>query len=470
MMLRLDHGTAYNHTLKISVIDPSTDPDGWSWERFQQLFEERVHLLPSLRLRFMDTPLGVNHPIWVEDPDFNLSSHVRRVRCPEPGGQREFCTLVEQLYAHPMDPKRPLWEAWVVEGLEGGRVAIVFLLHHAYTDGVGALGMLEDVYTKEPDNSSPPAPPFTPQPLPSSLRRLAWGLRDQVGMPRKVIGAVAALRDRRRLEAGYRNSGRDLPPSPFGGSDPTPFRRGLSRDRRFACESFTLAEIREIRKALGVTINDVFLACSAGGLRKWLERRGSAPDKPMVGTMPFSTLPLADRAEPGNHSSIDYVRLHAEIADPLERLRAASASAEVTKVHFNETKDADLTSIVEILPSAAVSLLARLNARTQGKFDPFSNVVVSNVPGPREPLYLGRWRIERWFSTGQLSHGATLNLTVWSYSEQFNLCVLADAKVVPDVWELLGDVREALDELLVLARAHTGEPGDPEGQPAGKAH
>lgn len=138
LMLYLDGGSAYNHTLKISVLDPSTDPDGWSWPKARQMFEERAHLLPVFRLRYLPTPLGLHHPIWVEDPEFDLDAHVRRVVCPAPGGMAEFCALVEQIYAHPLDRDRPLWQTWVVEGLDGGRVALVTLLHHAYSDGVGA--------------------------------------------------------------------------------------------------------------------------------------------------------------------------------------------------------------------------------------------------------------------------------------------------------------------------------------------
>ena len=150
LMLYLDGGSAYNHTLKISVLDPSTDPDGWSWPKARRMFSERVHLLPVFRLRYLPTPLNLHHPIWVEDPDFDLDAHVRRVVCPAPGGMEEFCALVEQIYAHPLDRDRPLWQTWVVEGLEGGRVALVTLLHHAYSDGVGVLDMLARSTTTRP--------------------------------------------------------------------------------------------------------------------------------------------------------------------------------------------------------------------------------------------------------------------------------------------------------------------------------
>lgn len=450
----LTWGQGADAALKISVLDPSTDPDGWSWPKARQMFEERAHLLPVFRLRYLPTPLGLHHPIWVEDPEFDLDAHVRRVVCPAPGGMAEFCALVEQIYAHPLDRDRPLWQTWVVEGLDGGRVALVTLLHHAYSDGVGVLDMLAAFYNDTPDEAPVVAPPWEPPPLPSTRQRLGWALRDLPSRLGKIAPTVRAVRDRVRIEREFAKDGdRRVPPTFDRSAPPGPFQRGLSRSRRFSCESFPLAEVREVSKTLGVTINDVFLACVAGAVRRYLERCGSPPTDAMVATMPLAVTPAAERAHPGNYSSVDYVWLRADIADPLERLHATHLAAEATKQHFAQTKDADVGAVVELLPERLISGLARANARTKGRFDTFKNVVVSNVPGPREPRYLGRWRVDQWFSTGQISHGATLNMTVWSYCDQFNLCVMADAVAVRNTWELLGGFRASHEELLAAARA-----------------
>lgn len=459
LMLYLDSGSAYNHTLKISVLDPSTDPGGWSWPKARRMFEERVHLLPVFRLRYLPTPLGLHHPIWVEDPDFDLDAHVRRVMCPAPGGMAEFCTLVEEVYAHPLDRDRPLWQTWVVEGLEGGRVALVTLLHHAYSDGVGALDMLSAFYDETPTDTAVLPGPWAPQPLPSTMLRLRWALWDLPARARKVGPTARALRARVRIEREFANGGeRRVPPAFDCSAPPGPFQRGLSRSRRFACATFALNDVRQVSKALDATINDVFLACAAGGVRRHLERMGALPAEPMVATMPLAVTPAAERNHPGNYSSVDYVWLHAQIADPLARLRATRVSAQATKEHFALTKDADIGAIVELLPSRAISGLARLNAKTKGRFDTFKNMVVSNVAGPREQRYLGQWRVVRWYSTGQISHGATLNLTVWSYGDQFNLCALADAVVIPDIWDLVHGFGESLNELLALTGANATPP------------
>lgn len=299
LMLYLDGGSAYNHTLKISVLDPSTDPDGWSWPKARQMFEERAHLLPVFRLRYLPTPLGLHHPIWVEDPEFDLDAHVRRVVCPAPGGMAEFCALVEQIYAHPLDRDRPLWQTWVVEGLDGGRVALVTLLHHAYSDGVGVLDMLAAFYNDTPDEAPVVAPPWEPPPLPSTRQRLGWALRDLPSRLGKIAPTVRAVRDRVRIEREFAKDGdRRVPPTFDRSAPPGPFQRGLSRSRRFSCESFPLAEVREVSKTLGVTINDVFLACVAGAVRRYLERCGSPPTDAMVATMPLAVTPAASAPTP----------------------------------------------------------------------------------------------------------------------------------------------------------------------------
>jgi diacylglycerol O-acyltransferase / wax synthase len=160
------------------------------------------------------------------------------------------------------------------------------------------------------------------------------------------------------------------------------------------------------------------------------------------------------------------VWLHAEIAEPVERLRASRASAKGTKEHFAATKDTDISKIVEIVPGPLVSALVWADEKTKGRYSPFKNVAVSNVAGPRRPLYLGQWKLDQWFSTGQVAYGGALNFTVWSYVDQFNLAALADAEVIPDAWPLIAGFRASLDELLTTAevrpnRNHSPAPSTP---------
>ena len=315
------------------------------------------------------------------------------------------------------------------------------LFHHAYTDGIGAIEMMQNVYSEVHDDTACRPAAWEPGPAPSASRRLAWALRDLPALLRQVPMTARAVRERVRIEREIASVRPGLCPSSLDRSPAGPFQRGLSRNRRFACETFPLSTLRSISAAYGTTINDVFLSCVAGSVRRVLTDAGSAPDTPMIGTMPLSLKALAERPSPGNYSSMDYVWLHTEIADPVERMRASSASAKATKEHFAATKDADISKIVEIMPGPLASALVWANERTAGRYSPFKNIAVSNVPGPRRPLYLGQWKLDRWFSTGQVAYGAALNFTVWSYDDQFNLCALADADAAPDAWPLIAGFR-----------------------------
>ena len=212
--------------------------------------------------------------------------------------------------------------------------------------------------------------PWTPQPLPSNAQRLGWALRDLPSRFRRAASTVRAVGDRVRIERDFAKGGERRVPSTFDRSAPPgPFQCGLSRSRRFSCETFPLAEVREVSKTLGATINDVFMACVAGSVRRYLQQAGSPPDQAMVATMPLAVMPAGERTQPGNFSSVDYVWLNAQIADPLERLRATSVAAEATKEHFARIKDADIGAVIELLPGRVISGLARANARTKGRYD-----------------------------------------------------------------------------------------------------
>jgi WS/DGAT/MGAT family acyltransferase len=460
LMLRLDRGSIYNHTLKIIILDPSSDPEGWSFQRYREMVEHYVTAVPMWRTRYVRTPLSLHQPVWVHDPDFDLDVHMRRIHCPQPGGMTEFCALVEQIYAHPLDHSRPLWQVWAVEGLEGGRVALLNLIHHAYTDGVGMVNIIERLTTPTPvDTPKADTTQWRPAPLPSAARRLRWAVRDLAPLVRGVGPALKAVRKRRRLEQRFAAEDHADLPSSADIRRPQIFGGHLTRSRRFACESFSFAEINEVRTALGGTANDVFLSCVSGAVRRFLLRRDEPCCVPVVGAMAFLTKPVSERGGTygGNFSSPDGTWLHPEIADPLERLAATTVSAGVTKDHFKAVSGADPSAVVDLIPAGIIGALLRLNDRNAGRYSPVRNIVVSNVPGPREPRYFGRWRMDRWFSTGQLVPGATLNFTGWSYSGQFNLCVISGSPDIPDAWELMAGFRESLAELVVAARRRVAQ-------------
>jgi len=454
LMLYLDRAEAYNHTIKISILDPAEDPEGWSWRRFKHAMGTRVGLVPRLRQRYLRVPFGLNHPVWVEDPAFDLDYHLRRVGCPAPGTMVELCELVCELYAHPLDHTRPLWEMWVVEGLEGGRIAVVLFIHHALTDGIGILRMLDRIWNVHSESFEHPEPAdWTPPPLPSKARLLLDGLRDLPHtLAQNLPGAFRGVRAGRRMLAAWRKEGRTMPPAPGDAKYPAPYATRLSPRRTFAARSFALPRLRAISKGLGVTINDVFLAACSGAVRRLIvEQTGQAPAGPMIATVPFALVPLAERTRDGNFSTVNHTLLHADIADPYQRLLACKQSADTMKQYFEATREANVAAILNLLPPAVPKAVDRINEMKGGGLLPFFNVVASNVPGPRAPLQLGKIKLASWYSIGQVAHGAALNVTVWSYCDQFNLCILADSKVLPDAWKLMSHFEASLAELEALA-------------------
>lgn len=446
---------AYMHTLKVARLDPAEEPGGFSFDDYCRRLEARLHRAPPFRWRLAPTPLGLHHPVWIEDPDFNLEYHLRRVACPAPGDERALCELISRVYAWPLDHNRPLWVAWIVEGLQDGGVAAVFLVHHAYCDGAGAGYLLQQICNAEPGvEVPPPQSPWVPEPWPSAWSRLWWALRDLPSTLSTVWPrATRGIRKRSRLHAQYRNEGRQLPPTTQEAPE-TPLSQPLSAGRRYACRSLPLEDFKCVRAAFDVTINDVFVACCAGALRRLLSERGFDPDGgPLVASIPLSRRGPENMDGLGNFTAVDYLWLRTDVADPVERLRACHESATTMKEHFRESEGGDIGAILAVLPPPGMRLLNRVIASKAGKTGLLGNLVLSNVPGPSDTLYFGRTRVANWFSMGQLFDGCTLNMTAWSYAGHMNLNVLADSSVIPDVWPLVDYFCENLRELLDQARA-----------------
>jgi WS/DGAT/MGAT family acyltransferase len=452
MFLASETPRAYMHTFKIAILDPSTQPGGWDFQRYRERLQSRLHRIPLFRWRYLPAPLGIGHPMWVEDPEFHLDYHLRRVACPAPGDHRALCEFMSSVYAYQLDRSRPLWVSWIVEGLEGGKVATVTLVHHAYVDGVGASHAMQQFFSTEPGAEDGEEPPeWKPQPIPSWWRRLWAGIRAMpgliaTGVPLTVSGALK----KRKLEQAYRRAGK--PPHPSPAQMPaTPLNRTLSHGRTFVCESMPLERVSHARIIEGATINDVFLCCAAGALRRLLQGMGYDPSQgPLV-----AGIPVAGDRPPGmegesNYVSTDFTWLHIEIEDPRERLNATHASSLEFKEHLEAARGSGITGLAQLAPTLLTRLITWSVRRKGGKLGLSGNVVVSNVPGPRTPLYFGPMEVVNWFSTGQVFDGTSLNMTLWSYCGKANLCILGDSEVLPDGWMLYELFCDELSKLTAL--------------------
>ena len=455
LMLGMETSKAYMHTFKVAIIDPSTDPNGWSFDKYYAESARRIHLVPMLRWKYLDSPLGLNHPYWVDDPDFDLHYHIRRVACPPPADHKALCEFMSSVYSYQLDRDRPLWMQWVVEGLADGKVAIVLLVHHAYVDGVGASWLLQQFYQPQVGVKAGNAPAYDPAPLPSWPTRLGWAMRD---WPEVTIGNIPKVASGlwRTYLLGRKRKAAGLPASPSPRNmQQTPINVALSAGRTFVCDSIPLERFVTVSKGLGVTINDVFACCVAGAVRHLLSDLNYNPDThPLIGATPFAGERPAGMEGLGNFATQDYCWLRSDIADPGERLQASHEANAEMKEHIKEVKEAgaDLNAVMQVLPPLAIKTLRKAIHRKRGSFGLFGNVLLSNVPGPKQALYLDNWKLANWFSSGQIVDGTGLNITMWSYNGQANVCMLTDREVLQDGWVLFNYFVDELNSLVALVK------------------
>jgi diacylglycerol O-acyltransferase len=450
-MLSNETPSAYMHTFKIAILDPSTDPEGWNFDKWRKDFSDRLHLVPPFRWKHAPSPLGLNHPMWVDDPEFSLDHHVRRVSCPAPGDHKSLCEFMSSVYAYPLDRSRPLWLLWVVEGLADGKIAFVCLVHHAYGDGVGAAWSLQQIFRPEPGWTPESVPQWQPQPWPSWGRRLWWGARELPGvLMTNLPKVVSGLRKKKALDKSYEAQGK--PPHPTATMmQQTPLNQTLSYGRTFVCDSMPLDDFKAVSKGFGVTINDVFMCCVAGTARRLLQDKHYDPGQhALIGGTPFAGIRAEGWQGMGNFATVDYCWLHSEIEDPVERLRASHEAAVEMKAHLAATIAAgsDLKAIFQVFPPWLVTIVRRYINSKKGSLGLFGNMLISNVPGPRDPIYFNKYKLDSWYSTGQVFDGSCVNMTMWSYCGRANLCILADQRIIPDGWIVYNYFIEELQALI----------------------
>src|SRR5207248_8932094 len=293
-----------------------TVPGGYSFERVGEVLGERLHLLPPFRRRLVEVPGGLHHPLWVEDPDFDLANHLHRAEIAAPGGPRQLGELISDVASHQLDRRRPLWELWVVEGLEHGHIGVVAKIHHAAADGVAAAAMLANVLGVGEAGESDP---WKPDPIPSdwelfvgAVKSLAVALVHLPQLLWRTFQGVFRLAQRRR-------AGGDLPPPPFS-APAVSFNRALTPHRRFVFASVPLDDVKEIKNALDATVNDIVLALSAAARRRYLQDRGELPEPPLMAGVPVSVGEIGSRSS-GNMVSNLFTSSPTDVGDPIERVR-----------------------------------------------------------------------------------------------------------------------------------------------------
>ena len=431
----------------------------------KQFFLRRVHLVPYLTNRLVETPLMADHPVWVRDANFNIDNHIVRVDVAAPGGRAELEAAVAALHEKRLDRSRPLWLTAVLCGLEGGRVAYYSAAHHACLDGMAgqaATQVLMDP-TVAPREIEPPPPGFFQAETPTPMQLMASAFEN---VAQFQIRQAARMLD--AIETGVRLQRRAMNPAEGLGAmaeraPRTRFNRAIEGERTYVVAEMELADVKAIGKACEAKLNDVFLAICGGGLRSYLRRAEELPEASLIAGCPVSLRQPGDAAM-NNQVTMMQVNLGTDIEDGERRVAAVKESARVAKA-----VTADVAGVFEGNPAAwglpgTMQALARVMEAGQAAnaMPPAFNVVVSNVPGPRQTLYSNGARMLTHYPVSIPAHGLGVNITVHSYVDRLYVGITACAKALPDAGALRDDIvaeYEALrDSLLPEAEAETPAP------------
>ena len=453
--LYLESSTQMLHVCGLIVVDPSTVAGGYSFEAMQSEIEHRSRAIPEFRRKLHDVPLHLDHPVWVDDPDFDIEHHFHRIGCPAPCGEREVAEVCAHIAAQPLDRSRPLWEMWVIEGLADGRVAIMSKMHHATVDGVTGANMIGHLCSLEPDA---PRPETTSDPTrlsaPSDLELIG---RAAANLAKRPLGVAKLLAPAVEVVPQWIRRAREgkAMPAPFT-APRTSFNGTLTSHRSVAFADFDLDEVKEVKKALGGTVNDVVLAVCSGALRHYLEDRGELPASSLVAMVPVSVHDRSGHERGTNKVTGMFAKLATDVADPVERLRSISSDNAHAKEHSNAI-DADmLQDWAHFAAPRTFGMAVRVYSalRLAERHPVVHNLVISNVPGPPVPLYFLGARIDALYPLGPVFHGAGLNVTVMSNNGRINVGLLACRELMPSraVWQLAEQMPASMAELLKAAR------------------
>ncbi|MBB0969506.1 wax ester/triacylglycerol synthase family O-acyltransferase [Dietzia aerolata] len=448
------------HVCGLIVLDVSEMPGGYTFDGLRSELARRITGMPSFRRKLHDSMLNVDHPVWVEDEEFDVDNHLHRVALPEPRDDKTLAELTAHLASQPIDRSMPLWQMYVVEGLQGGRVAVFAKMHHSTVDGVTGANMMSQLCTLTPDD------PTLDEELVKETAGGSGALELAVG------GALSRLATPWRLASLLPGTLGVLPswisrarkglamPAPFT-APRTPFNGTITGHRTLSFTSVELEDIKRVKNAFGTTVNDVVLAVCSTALRKYLDGLDALPTKPLIAMVPMSV--HAEESRPGtNRVSGMFMSLSTDIDDPVERLEAIRDANIVAKDHTNGLDANLLTDWAQFTaPSvfgSAVRMYSRL--RLSERHPVVHNLVISNVPGPNIPLYFLGGRIERMLPLGPVFHGAGLNATVMSMDGKLHFGFIACKRSVPDPWPLADAVDEALAEYVEAAaeRDRSGAP------------
>jgi diacylglycerol O-acyltransferase len=441
------------HTMGILLVEPPDDGETSAMDLVRDALEERLHLIPPFRRKLVQGPLKIGDPYWIEDSEFELDKHLSHHVLPAPGSLHELDALIGELAGGCLGRDKPLWELAVIEGIEGGKIAIVTKVHHATMDGGRGAALMGQLFSTEPHGEvPPPEKQWVPEREPTTPWLVADTVRTLLGKPRRVaaaaVGVVSGLRGGEKSDETAKEANPDKPG--LFEAPPTMFNRVLTPNRSVALCDVPFEDVKNISRSLGATVNDVVLAASCASLRSWLLSHGGLPNRPLVGVVPVSLREEGDHGE-GNRITVMRVRLPIDIEDPIERLRAIHAVTQSEKKGQSRAGGGMVKHVVDILTNVSTPLvLTEIFARYSliaERIPPMWNVVISNIAGSPVPLYFGGARLRQLYPLGPVQQGAGLNITVLSTDGRLCFGALACKDLVPDVEEIASGFEEEIERL-----------------------
>ncbi|HUE09051.1 MAG TPA: wax ester/triacylglycerol synthase family O-acyltransferase [Acidimicrobiales bacterium] len=439
------------------VFDPSSAPNGYAFEHVRSLLEERIPTLPSFRRRLVTVPLGLDHPRWVDDPEFDIANHLHRTALPDPCGPEEFNAMVAAVMGRPLIPAQPPWEMHVIEGIAGDRVGLIAKVHHSVIDGVAGAQLLAQLLDLSPEGRAvtDTCPPWLPARLPSQTRMVTEALPSVVQTPLRLLRAAREVGST-SLRLARRALDKAAGPISIPLGAPDTFESPVCAQRAVSFAELDLAQVRTLKDRYGSTINDVVLAVCSGALRTHLMANGQDTEQPLVAIVPVSVRE-DEHDDLGNHLSAMFVPLSNDLQTPLERLRTVSEASTSCKGQEREVGFGPLaTLLADAMPPVIARPVIQLGVRSgiMRKLRA-GNLMVSNVPGPSFPLYFAGMELCEVYPLGPVVDGVALNVTVQSYRESLFVGINACATAVPELPSLSVAMVDELDLLSKMAgRTH----------------
>ena len=447
--LHLEDGASHMHVASVMLFEGSPPP----YNELLDAIERRLHLVPRYRQRLAFVPLGQGRPKWVDDPHLNLRYHVRATALPAPGDEHQLKELAGRVFAQQLDRDKPLWEIWLVDGLEGDRFALLSKTHHALVDGISGVDIISVLFDTSPEPAAPadPGDRWLPRPLPTQVQLLGEALVERTTIPAEVARSVRAVfRGPRRILAGARDAAVGVGAMAWAGLNPaptSPYNQSIGPHRRFTWVRADLGEIKSIKNELGGTVNDVVLSTVTGALGKHLRRRGQNTDGLELKAMiPVSVRADVERGALGNRVAAMMAPLPVWCQDPVARLDIVREELKGLKSSGQAVGAQVLTELTGFAPPTVMGQAARLVSRQR-----LFNLVVTNVPGPQFPLYLAGRKMLDPFPMVPLAKNQALGIALLSYAGKINFGLVGDWDLMWDLDEFADDLRESLEELAEAA-------------------